>query len=330
MKRLLLFVVLAAQFNSNAQCTPGNGVETTENVTVSIFDGVETGIGIDTLFIQEGVFEPVVLEGDANVVENIVLTTTQNTLNISFPSDSCYIDYSLNIKITVPDLANIDFSGSGFVLVGDFTTASSLSLLNSGSGDIEVGAFTAATTFAPEISGSGSIFMTTNLPNLVSYHVSNVGAGVYSGCALLVDSCFVDSYGIGLVSVHAETYLDIDLFGSGDVEYYGSPTVNEENFGSGISNNVSASGCGGTLGLVEQTQNEIRLFPNPSKGGSVQLTFENTLDVGVTIYSVNGSVVYANDRVDTNLNLDLNITPGLYIVDVRSSGTHEQLKWIVE
>ena len=67
------------------------------------------------------------------------------------------------------------------------------------------------------------------------------------------------------------------------------------------------------LGTVESVITNFEMYPNPSNG---TITLQSGNDFEVTIYSVNGEVIYVNSNINSTLSLNLDIPTGIYFVKV--------------
>ena len=75
----------------------------------------------------------------------------------------------------------------------------------------------------------------------------------------------------------------------------------------------------------------ITIYPNPTKGQlSVEITGEGSLEgASITIYSMNGSVVYSNNEPEGENNINLSESPnGIYLLIIRVDGETSSWKII--
>jgi len=87
------------------------------------------------------------------------------------------------------------------------------------------------TDFRADISGSGAVDVEGTLSGLLSVSIS--GSGDFDGDSLAAPNGRVDVSGSGHAVVNVTDTLEVDLSGSGDVEYIGTPSDQREESGKG-------------------------------------------------------------------------------------------------
>jgi len=80
------------------------------------------------------------------------------------------------------------------------------------------------------------------------------------------------------------------------------------------------------LGTVDKSVTNFEMYPNPSNG-EINLSANSNFDV--TIYSINGEVVYSKVNVNSNVVLNLDVTTGVYFVKVRKDNSTLTKKLII-
>ena len=55
------------------------------------------------------------------------------------------------------------------------------------------------------------------------------------------------------------------------------------------------------------------MYPNPSNG---MITLQSGNEFDVTIYSINGEVIYANRNINSTVSFNLDVPTGIYFVTV--------------
>ena len=76
-----------------------------------------------------------------------------------------------------------------------------------------------------------------------------------------------------------------------------------------------------------ETPNKVKLYPNPSTG-IVKITTENI--VKVQVVDVLGKVVYINNSISNNTNIDLsNLQKGVYLVKINGENINITEKLIL-
>jgi hypothetical protein len=221
--------------DSWSRAVKGSGNITTEERSVPEFTRIELESSSD-LEIEVGPEQHISVSFDDNLLEHVITEVRGGALEIDY-------DRSLKsrkgclIKITVPVLEALSVTGSGDVDVvnikGDefeYTCTGSgdtyfeadvrqLDIRISGSGDLRTDRLTAEVVDV-KISGSGDVRLDGTTTEL---NVRVAGSGDVDARGLLAEDAYVTIHGSGDVKVRSEKSLDGRIFGSGDIDYYGSP-----------------------------------------------------------------------------------------------------------
>jgi hypothetical protein len=116
-----------------------------------------------------------------------------------------------------------------------------------------------------------------------------------------------------LQSFYFETQYNLACYQESEIGLLGNCPWNEYNFGS-----------------FEGNEAEIfSIYPNPSSG-PVTFLFENTQERNIEIYNAQGSLIMFSVCNTNQLELDVNLPDGLYVVKVRSNQTCQTEKFIIE
>lgn len=217
--------------NSN-NCIKGEGTITTSTITINDFTGVDLAFS-NNVTIKQGSSQHVEVTGHPNIIEKIKTEVTNNIWYIGF-QDGCYEDYELSVEITVPNINSLKLSGSGHLLVQNFSSQSGiLSMYLSGSGNLTLNEFEGITNNVTTLSGSGDIVMNNDITSLQSLNLTISGSGKYAGFEMISDNCVIHSTGSGHSEIKTQNTLDVTLSGSGNIYYKGTPTITEDLSGSG-------------------------------------------------------------------------------------------------
>lgn len=80
--------------------------------------------------------------------------------------------------------------------------------------------------------------------------------------------------------------------------------------------------------IKENDLNSINIYPNPTNG-NVNMEFQNLDHVNIEVSSIKGDIIYSNQGVqEQTLNINLNVSPGVYFVRI-SSNNYQQIKKII-
>jgi hypothetical protein len=207
-----------------------------ESRAVSAFTAVE-GAMPGTLHLRQGDSHSVEVEAPPAVLDQIVTSVSDNTLEVStegasglsrmLSGDARATD-AVQVFVTAPRIRALTQAGSGQVVGTSRLEASSLSLVVAGSGgmDVEV----AAETLDVSVAGSGTGAVRGQAGTLTA---NIAGSGDIRGDAFAADTASVRIAGSGDLYLRSADVLRARIFGSGDGRHRGEPTVETTVFGSG-------------------------------------------------------------------------------------------------
>jgi hypothetical protein len=204
----------------------GNGKPTTEKRSVPAFSAlVFTGSG--TVRVHRGAPELLVTL-DSNILGDFETKVVGDKLLIGFKPGSFVMKMKkCEIDVTIPELAGIEFRGSGNVHVDAFS-GKDLTIVKSGSGRIS-----AELNFervSLDVEGSGIAEFRGSAAEL---DIRFEGAGAIRASDLLARVAQVSVKGSGAVDVKAGEELSASLVGSGRIRYWGDPRVRQSVSGAG-------------------------------------------------------------------------------------------------
>ncbi len=206
----------------------GSGDVITESRDVSGFDSVSlTGIG--RVIITQGDEESLTIEADDNLFEYITSEVKSGTLELGF-TDNVRIDSTSSITFTVgvKELTGLDSTGTGSIEIGELG-ADNLNISTSGTGSISIGTLT-ATDLVANAEGTGDIKLAGNVE---TQEIMRVGTGDYDAADLESRIAKVEATGTGNVVIWVLDALDVEITGTSEVSYYGSPNVTQNITGPG-------------------------------------------------------------------------------------------------
>ena len=189
----------------------GNGTIVTQEREIENFTAIEISGAYSTEIII-GDKPSISIEADENLLEFITTENDGDKLGIR-NSKSIYSSHGIRIKVTVPDLNKLQFSGAGSVYVENIS----------------------ADKFNVRLSGAGSI----NLQGKVDKLEAGIcGAGSLHAIKMISNEVHVSVSGAASADVYAGKSLHASVSGVGSVGYYGNPVDVKKN----ISGNGSISG----------------------------------------------------------------------------------------
>ncbi len=193
--------------------------------SVTEFDSIELK-GVGDLHVEQGEQETLRIEGDDEVIRQIITEVSNRRLVIRFDTWTALRMWGTSQKvafhITVKELTHVTISGSGSLDLAHFKTESlDLSLTGAGSitADVEVSKLQAG------VAGSGD-FTVKGSAKEVDIRIT--GAGSFRGLGLEGQDVRVSIGGAGKASVKAEATLDVQIGGAGSVEYLGTPALTQK------------------------------------------------------------------------------------------------------
>jgi len=185
----------------------GSGNIVSENREVVTFTRVDSSSSINVI-ISQGNIQDVQVASDDNIINEVKTIVENGILKIGLGAGN-YIDVTITVSITIPNLEGIENIGSGNITISNFEAVANLDINNTGSGTIV-------------LSGSSTALT-----------INNSGSGAYRGFDFSVENGMVINTGSGDCEISATESLTGSNSGSGSVFYKGSATIDITNTGSG-------------------------------------------------------------------------------------------------
>ena len=255
MKHNLYLLMISLFILSAIGCSPlvestvnGSGKLETKTFDVSNFTSV-TLAGFGDVFIKQGDNESLTVKTDDNILPLLDIRVIGSELVLDTkPNLSINPSHGIIYNLTVKDLNKIGLKGSGNFSIetvesnemkisllgsGDINfkglNSDSLSIDLSGSGNISFDNI-AVKTIDSNVKGSGDIKLNgkSDMQN-----ISVLGSGNYLAGNLETGSTDINIPGSGDLTIWVTDQLKIHLDGSGNVSYYGRPTIDQTGNGSG-------------------------------------------------------------------------------------------------
>ncbi len=235
-KWMPVFLLLALTLNSciididgdgiGTNCIRGSGSNVVEVLNMNEFDGLSLKTSVNVFITQGPVFE-VRAEGQANVIRELELDVRNGFWEIEF--DRCIRNMDdFSIYITMPNIRDLQISGSGDIYGENIFITDDINLRISGSGDMDLALD--SDDINTTISGSGDMRLEGTADDLV---VNITGSGDLFAFDLVCSSADIEIRGSGDAEVFVDDVLDVRITGSGDVFYKGDPSVDTRITGSG-------------------------------------------------------------------------------------------------
>jgi biopolymer transport protein ExbD len=228
---LLTTFIFASSFATNAFAD-----NKTEDRQVDKFDAI--GISVDAkIELYQGNKTQVLLNGDEDVLKDIVTRVRNKKLIIKYDKPFSFNSTKeIKIKITTPEIKEIEISGSAELLAKTNIQNKKMDLEISGSGEIHINDLLTG-EMDVDISGSGEVHLAgKKVVERLDLDIS--GSGEYNGENLKINYADIDISGSGSCIINAEKEIDADISGSGGIKYKGNALIDADVSGSGNVRNI--------------------------------------------------------------------------------------------
>jgi hypothetical protein len=211
-KGLISLLLITASFSA---CFAQSDVKEVRNV--KDFTKVSFGVA-GNLYISFGPEFKVILEGDKDILEDIITEVSGGKLVIKKDNWRMSFNEKVKVYITMPEIKGLGVSGSGNAEIKDAFKSTEMSLSVSGSGKIFTNEMNLG-NLSSSISGSGSINLGNGKAKESSVSIS--GSGNYSGEEMVLESADISISGSGNCTCNVSENLKARISGSGNVSYFG-------------------------------------------------------------------------------------------------------------
>ena len=212
-------------------CYREDGNIITQERTVSTFSEVNLS-NIGSVYIEQSTQQSVVVETSSNLQDIILTEVKGSTLEIKTKKGKCIKGSpTINIYVKTPDLDGLTISGSGNIYANRLISVNDMDLHISGSGNITLDSLSVSELTA-SISGSGSI-QVDGVDTMDYEFLSITGSGNISTINYPALIAKTHISGSGSCKVYAINELNVNISGSGDVLYRGTPVITNTSSGSG-------------------------------------------------------------------------------------------------
>ena len=188
-----------------------------EERTVSNFARLEIG-GAYKVFLSQGDQEKLVIEADAEEIEEIVTEVVGNKLKIYTKSGWGERFHEMTIYLTFKNLDYIDFSGAVEVSAENALTFSELEMDVSGAAEIDLEM--KADKYTAEFSGASEIDFRGTCK---TGYIEISGASEFDAEGLQFEDLSIELSGASDAKIWATGTLNIDASGASSIRYKGNP-----------------------------------------------------------------------------------------------------------
>ena len=227
----IAIILTATSCAKDRMLVKGQGPDVKITRDIKNFTGVSLCISADVELYQDSVFK-VELNGQQNILDVIETKVSGENLNICLKNFTTLRTHNkIVIRIYMPNLKNLDVSGSGKIIGMTGLNTTDLKANVSGSGDINLNGII-TNSLTANVSGSGNIiFYGNNSCVKADYTVS--GSGNINAEWFRVDTVNADVSGSGEMKIYAVKQLNANISGSGRIWYRGNPSTDIKISGSG-------------------------------------------------------------------------------------------------
>jgi hypothetical protein len=179
--------------------------------------------GVGDLTIVQGEPESLVIEAEDNILPHIRTKVDDGLLEIS-EEGSVSPTKPIYFKLTISHLSKIISSGAGSVQSDKFSSPGLLDLRVEGAGKVKLSQLECE-TLKVVLSGAGDVKLQGRTR---TQDVDLTGAANYVADDLRTQSTKLVISGAGHAKVWAMGELDVNISGTGDVDYYGTPQIKKQ------------------------------------------------------------------------------------------------------
>ncbi|MEO8711331.1 MAG: head GIN domain-containing protein [Parafilimonas sp.] len=226
---VIIIAAFASCFNPFNKTIHGDGSLTTSERNLSSFKNIRCSGSYD-VEITQGNSSSIKIETDDNIQSYIITDVNGDELNIHTKEDvNLRPSNKIKLYITTDKLEGFRLSGSGNIsTTNKLTGGDHLDLDISGSGTMHFDVNTPG--IHSNISGTGDIYLTGETKDS---KIEIAGSGNYHAEDLQAENATVKIAGSGDARLFAESRLDINIAGVGNVYYKGNASVTQNIAGSG-------------------------------------------------------------------------------------------------
>jgi hypothetical protein len=206
----------------------GQTVKETRNLPA--FNALKLAMSAD-VYLSQGNQQSVQVEADKASQEYIETEIHGNALVVKNRDGHWNNLGHIKIYITMPDITEIELSGSGTVESQTPIKSADLQITLSGSGNVKIHSLQAPVLKA-NITGSGDIYFSGE-NDQAELDATITGSGSIKAEEMKVANATVHITGSGSARVFVLKELETDITGSGSVLYKGNPIINAHSTGSG-------------------------------------------------------------------------------------------------
>lgn len=229
MKRILLFLCIALLSINWA-----NAQTRTEKRSTNPFSAVSLRVAAD-LYIEQGDENSIEITASDETLDKIIVEVNDDKLIIRFSFEDRWIsDFKpskMEIHVVTKTIYELSVQGSGNIYAENPIETHTLDLNIAGSGDIKLAAVKSDKIDAT-VTGSGDIIFNGESEGR-EIEILVAGSGDVIASDFAAEVAYIKIAGSGNCEVNASKFLEVNVYGSGDVKYIGEPDIKSSIAGSG-------------------------------------------------------------------------------------------------
>ncbi len=184
--------------------------------------------GMGTIVLKQGNKESLTIEAEDNIIPHIQSKLEGDKLSISYDTNTPTPTKDVKFYLTVKDINSIIISGAGKIQSEGFKTKTMrISMDGAGNGDL---AGLNLEKLTVNIAGAGKMILDGKCTEQT---ITISGAGNYDAKDLATETTTINIDGAGKGTVNAAKVLNAIISGAGNLNYLGSPQVNQQISGGG-------------------------------------------------------------------------------------------------
>jgi hypothetical protein len=221
---LIAGVIFAGLSSCKISCVHGSGNQKSEERKVGNFKAISISGGFKVVLKQDSSFS-VKITADDNLLKYIKTETNGDLLKVFTRKNMCNTGEMI-VNIGFRDLEELKASGAIEVASDGKITVHDLRLRLSGATKITMD------LNAAEVSTKGSGVTELNLKGQASSHnIELSGSGKVHALDFVVNTCNIETSGIGNSEVNVLNTLNVHSSGASSVKYRGNPTIRNDKSG---------------------------------------------------------------------------------------------------
>lgn len=228
MNKLIFLIILSViAVTTNAQ-------NRTVKRSTNPFSEVSLRVDAD-LYIEQGDEHSIEITADDKTLDKIIVEVNEDKLIIRFSFEDRWMsDFKpghMEIHVTTKNIYELSVQGSGNIYAQKPLETHTLELYIAGSGDIQLSNVICDKIDAT-IAGSGDIVFNGKSTGR-EIEILVAGSGDVIASDFEAEVAYVKIAGSGDCEVNASKFLEVNVYGSGDVKYLGEPNIKSQVAGSG-------------------------------------------------------------------------------------------------